>query len=78
IAKHQTGHNSGVIQAGVYYDPGSIKATLCKRGAELTKTFCTEHKIPLEVCGIMLVASYTGQYSLLSMLEERGRKNGLN
>lgn len=78
IAKHQTGHNSGVIHAGVYYDPGSLKATLCKRGAELTKSFCTEHKIPFEVCGKMLVASNTRQYSLLSKLEERARKNGLN
>ncbi|PHX28980.1 L-2-hydroxyglutarate oxidase [Pseudomonas amygdali] len=78
IAKHQTGHNSGVIHAGVYYEPGSLKARLCKRGAELTKAFCTEHKIPFEVCGKMLVASNPRQLALLSSLEERARQNGLN
>ncbi|MBN4174398.1 L-2-hydroxyglutarate oxidase LhgO [Pseudomonas savastanoi pv. phaseolicola] len=78
IAKHQTGHNSGVIHAGVYYEPGSLKARLCKRGAELTKAFCTEHKIPFEVCGKMLVASNPRQLALLSNLEERARQNGLN
>ncbi|KKY51600.1 Hydroxyglutarate oxidase [Pseudomonas amygdali pv. lachrymans] len=78
IAKHQTGHNSGVIHAGVYYDPGSLKAVLCKRGADLTKAFCTEHKIPFEVCGKMLVASNPRQLALLSNLEERARQNGLN
>ncbi|PYD02601.1 L-2-hydroxyglutarate oxidase [Pseudomonas syringae pv. maculicola] len=78
IAKHQTGHNSGVIHAGVYYDPGSLKAVLCKRGAELTKAFCTEHKIPYEVCGKMLVASNPRQLASLSNLEARARQNGLN
>ncbi|RMN29113.1 hypothetical protein ALQ64_05484, partial [Pseudomonas cannabina] len=78
LPKHQTGHNSGVIHAGVYYDPGSLKAVLCKRGAELTKAFCTEHKIPFEICGKMLVASNPRQLASLSNLEARARQNGLN
>ncbi|KPB98046.1 Hydroxyglutarate oxidase [Pseudomonas amygdali pv. lachrymans] len=55
-----------------------MKAVLCKRGADLTKAFCTEHKIPFEVCGKMLVASNPRQLALLSNLEERARQNGLN
>ncbi len=46
IARHQTGHNSGVIHAGIYYAPGSLKATLCREGANATKRFCTENGIP--------------------------------
>ena len=50
-AKHQTGHNSGVIHAGVYYQPGSLKAEFCKAGAAATKTFCDTHNIPYIECG---------------------------
>jgi L-2-hydroxyglutarate oxidase len=51
LARHQTGHNSGVIHAGIYYAPGSLKAKLCREGAEATKRFCTENRIPFETCG---------------------------
>src|SRR3954469_6125890 len=57
LGRHQTGHNSGVIHAGIYYAPGSFKAELCRRGAQATKEFCTLHSIPFEVCGKMLVAT---------------------
>src|SRR3982751_5421021 len=57
LGQHQTGHNSGVIHAGIYYPPGSLKADLCRRGALATKRFCEEHRIPYEVCGKMLVAT---------------------
>src|SRR3954452_3061683 len=57
LARHQTGHNSGVIHAGIYYPPGSFKAELCRRGAEAIKTFCRSHNIPFEVCGKLLVAT---------------------
>ncbi|KPB96744.1 L-2-hydroxyglutarate oxidase [Pseudomonas syringae group genomosp. 3] len=77
LAQHQTGHNSGVIHAGVYYAPGSFKAKLCTQGAELTKSFCTEHSIPFEVCGKLVVASNKESFARLGSLEERAKQNGL-
>lgn len=56
-AMHQTGHNSGVIHAGVYYQPGSMKARFCKEGVLNTIDFCKAHKIPYEQCGKLLVAT---------------------
>ncbi|MBR9829519.1 MAG: L-2-hydroxyglutarate oxidase [Oceanospirillales bacterium] len=56
-AQHQTGHNSGVIHAGVYYKPGSMKARFCKEGNAATKAFCREHDIPFDECGKLLVAT---------------------
>ena len=78
LAKHQTGHNSGVIHAGVYYAPGSLKADLCKRGAEATKAFCAEQGIPFEVCGKLLVASNAAEVARMKALEIRARQNGLS
>lgn len=78
LAKHQTGHNSGVIHAGVYYAPGSLKADLCKRGAEATKAFCAEQGIPFEVCGKLLVASNAAEVARMKALEIRTRQNGLS
>lgn len=78
LAKHQTGHNSGVIHAGVYYAPGSLKADLCRRGAEATKAFCAEHDIPFEVCGKLLVASNAAEVERMNALEIRARQNGLS
>jgi len=77
LAKHQTGHNSGVIHAGIYYQPGSLKADLCKRGAEATKAFCIEHEIPFEVCGKLLVASNPLELSRMAALYARSQQNGL-
>ncbi len=57
LARHQTGHNSGVIHAGIYYAPGSLKAKLCREGAEATKEFCTGNGISFETCGKLLVAT---------------------
>ncbi|SMR69434.1 L-2-hydroxyglutarate oxidase [Marinobacterium sediminicola] len=56
-AQHQTGHNSGVIHAGVYYKPGSLKAKFCKEGNAATKAFCREYDIPFDECGKLLVAT---------------------
>lgn len=77
LAKHQSGHNSGVIHAGVYYAPGSLKADLCKRGAEATKAFCLEHSIRFDVCGKLLVALNNTELLRMDTLEERARHNGL-
>ncbi|NBF05956.1 L-2-hydroxyglutarate oxidase [Pseudomonas sp. Fl5BN2] len=77
LAKHQTGHNSGVIHAGIYYAPGSLKADLCKRGAEATKQFCSEHGIKFEVCGKVLVASNALEIQRMEALYQRSQQNGL-
>ena len=77
LARHQTGHNSGVIHAGIYYAPGSLKADLCKRGAQATKDFCTEHGIKFEVCGKLLVASTPLEVERMHALYERSQQNGL-
>ncbi|AZE48794.1 L-2-hydroxyglutarate oxidase [Pseudomonas chlororaphis] len=77
LARHQTGHNSGVIHAGIYYAPGSLKADLCKRGAQATKDFCTRHQIKFEVCGKLLVASTPLEVERMHALYERSQQNGL-
>ncbi|KIH80640.1 L-2-hydroxyglutarate oxidase [Pseudomonas batumici] len=77
LARHQTGHNSGVIHAGIYYAPGSLKADLCKRGAQATKDFCREHGIRFEVCGKLLVASTALEVQRMQALYERSQLNGM-
>src|SRR3974377_1533036 len=75
LARHQTGHNSGVIHAGIYYAPGSLKADLCRRGAQATKAFCAEHDIHYEVCGKMLVATNAIEMKRMEALFERALIN---
>ena len=77
LGLHQTGHNSGVIHAGVYYAPGSLKAELCKRGAQATKAFCTEHGVRFDTCGKMLVASDAAELHRMEALHQRAVQNGL-
>ncbi len=77
LAKHQTGHNSGVIHAGVYYKPESLKAEFCKRGSAQTLAFCREHDLPHEQCGKLLVASDTIEYDRMGELESRCIQNGI-
>ncbi|OWW04495.1 hydroxyglutarate oxidase [Rhizobium sp. R72] len=78
LARHQTGHNSGVIHAGIYYAPGSLKAKLCREGAEATKRFCSENRIPFETCGKLLVATDDRQTQRMETLEERARNNAID
>lgn len=78
VATHQTGHNSGVIHAGVYYAPGSLKAKFCRAGVAATVEFCTRHQIPFEQCGKLLVATTPLELSRMDALEERCRANGLD
>lgn len=77
LGRHQTGHNSGVIHSGIYYEPGSLKARLCVRGAELTKRFAAAHEIPFEECGKLLVATDAGEHARMLALYERSVANGV-
>ena len=76
-ARHQTGHNSGVIHSGVYYKPGSPKARFSKAGGAALVEFCREHGVAFEVCGKVIVATEREELPLLEGLYERGRENGL-
>ena len=76
-ARHQTGHNSGVIHSGIYYKPGSLKARFCKEGARRLVQFCQEHGIAYEICGKVIVATEPGEMARLENLHERGVENGL-
>jgi L-2-hydroxyglutarate oxidase LhgO len=78
LAAHQTGHNSGVIHAGLYYKPGSLKATLCTRGRSMLERFCEEHAVQFERCGKLVVATHDDQLPRIDELERRGRENGLS
>ena len=78
LGRHQTGHNSGVIHAGIYYAPGSLKAELCRRGALATKEFCAAHGIPHETCGKMLVATNAIEMKRMEALYERALVNKID
>ena len=77
VARHQSGHNSGVIHSGVYYKPGSMKARLCVSGAAAMIEFCREHEVAHEVCGKVIVATDTDELPRLEELHRRGEANGL-
>lgn len=78
VAKHQTGHNSGVIHSGLYYKPGSLKATNCIRGYDMLLDFCQKEDIKYDLCGKIVVATRPEQISILDGLFERGKQNGLD
>lgn len=77
LAAHQTGYNSGVIHAGIYYSPGSLKARLCTAGAVATRAFCLAHGIPQLRCGKLLVATTEAELARMRALQVRARENGL-
>ncbi|MGC2222494.1 MAG: L-2-hydroxyglutarate oxidase [Methylocella sp.] len=77
VACHQTGHNSGVIHAGIYYAPGSLKARLCREGAAATKAFCTQQGIKFENCGKLLVATNERERARMEALFERAKQNDI-
>jgi L-2-hydroxyglutarate oxidase len=77
VAAHQSGHNSGVIHAGVYYEPGSLKARLCRAGLHQTVAFCTEHAIPFRQCGKLIVATTDHERERLQSIYKRARENGV-
>lgn len=76
--QHQTSHNSGVIHAGIYYAPGTLKARLCREGLVATKAFCIDHGIPFEECGKLIVATNNAELERINALYERAAANGLN
>jgi 2-hydroxyglutarate dehydrogenase len=77
IGTHQTSHNSGVIHAGVYYVPGSLKARLCVEGAREMYEYCEQRGIAHEPCGKLIVATDSSELQRLDELERRGRANGV-
>ena len=78
VGKHQSGHNSGVLHAGLYYKPGSLKARLAVSGIRQMVSFCQENSIPHEICGKLVVATTGVELNRLRDLQERGMANGLN
>ena len=77
VAAHQTGRNSGVVHAGIYYPPGSDKARLCRRGVELLEAYCAERDLPYEACGKVIVATDEAEATRLDGLADRARANGV-
>ncbi|MFG1685541.1 L-2-hydroxyglutarate oxidase [Nonomuraea sp. NPDC049269] len=77
VGAHQTGHNSGVVHAGIYYPPGSLKARLCREGVALLKEYCAHHRLPYEEVGKLVVACTGAERPRLAALAERARANGV-
>jgi len=77
LSAHQTGNNSGVIHSGIYYKPGSLKATNCRQGYTQLLDFCDKENIKYELCGKVIVATNKSQIPALETLLQRGKENGL-
>lgn len=75
LAFHQTGHNSGVIHSGIYYKPGSLRAINCNKGHKALIQFATQHKIPYDLCGKIIVATKNSEYSKLQDIYHNGIEN---
>lgn len=78
VGRHQSTHNSGVLHAGVYYKPGSLKARMAVSGIRQMVEFCRHHRIPHEICGKLVVATDEEEVGRLRVLQERGTQNGLS
>jgi L-2-hydroxyglutarate oxidase len=78
LAMHQTGRNSGVIHSGIYYKPGSLRATNCREGKVALEAFCTEHNVAWERTGKVIVATAESQFQALQNIYERGQQNGVD
>ena len=78
LAKHQTGHNSGVLHTGIYYKPGSLKAINCRNGKKAMEQFCKEEGIEHELCGKIIVALNDEEIPRMQNIFQRGQENGVN
>lgn len=77
LGQHQTGHNSGVLHSGIYYKPGSLKATNCREGKKAMEAFCAAEGIDYEICGKVIVATSEDELPALQRIYERGQANGV-
>ena len=77
VGEHQTGHNSGVLHSGIYYKPGSLRAINCREGKRAMEQFCSEHGVPYEICGKVIVAINEAEVPRLMNILERGKQNGI-
>jgi L-2-hydroxyglutarate oxidase len=78
LAEHQTGRNSGVLHSGIYYKPGSLRASNCRTGKVAMERFCAEHDIPYDICGKVIVAVSDSELPNLARIFERGQQNGVS
>jgi L-2-hydroxyglutarate oxidase LhgO len=77
VAAHQTGHNSGVVHAGIYYKPGSLKARLCRDGVAMLREYCAEHALPYEEVGKLVIASTRAELPGLREIARKAHENGV-
>ena len=75
VAMHQSSHNSGVVHAGLYYEPGGLKARLCRRGATLVQQYCAENQIPYDECGKVVVALSNDEEGRLDAIYNKSLAN---
>lgn len=77
VARHQSSHNSGVVHAGLYYEPGGLKATLCRRGVALVKAYCEQNDLPYDECGKVVVALEEHELPRLEAIHRKAVANGV-
>ncbi|MCP3692980.1 MAG: L-2-hydroxyglutarate oxidase [Planctomycetaceae bacterium] len=77
LGSHQTGHNSGVLHSGIYYKPGSLRATNCRTGKQAMEEFCEAEGVPYEICGKVIVAVNEAEFPQLEQIYQRGQENGV-
>ncbi|MEZ6079494.1 MAG: FAD-dependent oxidoreductase [Pirellulaceae bacterium] len=78
VAQHQSGRNSGVLHSGIYYKPGSLKATTCRSGSMAMQEFCQSEQIRYEICGKIIVAVSPDEVARLDAIHARGLENGIH
>jgi (S)-2-hydroxyglutarate dehydrogenase len=77
VGEHQTGHNSGVLHSGIYYQPGSLRAVNCREGKRAMEGFCAAHGVPFDICGKVIVAVNEAEVPRLMKIYDRGQQNGV-